>query len=58
MFAEHRQIYNALLDGNPEFAAAALEAHLRRALRPNLELLARLEPLSDAHRPPYLVPAR
>ena len=58
MFAEHRQIYDALLDGNPESAAAALEAHLRRALRPNLDLLARLEPLADAHRPPYLVPAR
>ncbi len=58
MFAEHRQIYDALLDGNPESAAAALEAHLRRALRPNLDLLARLEPRADAHRPPYLVPAR
>jgi DNA-binding GntR family transcriptional regulator len=58
MFAEHRQIYDALLDGNPESAAAALGAHLRRALRQNLELLAHLEPLSDAHRPPYLVPAR
>jgi DNA-binding GntR family transcriptional regulator len=58
MFAEHRQIYDDLLDGHPESAATALEAHLRRALRPNLELLARLEPLADAHRPPYLVPAR
>jgi len=58
MLAEHRQIYDALLDGNSESAAAALEAHLRRSLRPNLELLARLEPLPDAHRPPYLVPAR
>ena len=58
MFAEHRQIYDALLDGNPESAAAALEAHLRRALCPNLELLAHLEPLPAARCPPYLVPAR
>jgi DNA-binding GntR family transcriptional regulator len=58
MFAEHIQIYDALLEGNPESAAAALEAHLRRALRPNLDLLARLEPLADERRPSYLVPAR
>jgi DNA-binding GntR family transcriptional regulator len=58
MFAEHTQIYDALLEGNPESAAAALEAHLRRALRPNLDLLASLEPLADEHRPSYLVPAR
>ena len=58
MLAEHRQIYDALLEGNPESAAAALEAHLRRSLQPNLEHLAHLEPLPDAPRPPYLVPAR
>jgi DNA-binding GntR family transcriptional regulator len=58
MFAEHRQIYEALLAGHPVSAAAALESHLRGALRSNLELLAHLEPLPDSHRPPYLVPAR
>jgi len=58
MAAEHVQVYDALLEKNPESAAAALEAHLRRALRPNLDLLARLEPLPDAHRPSYLIPAR
>jgi DNA-binding GntR family transcriptional regulator len=58
MFAEHVQIYDALLDGNPESAAAALEAHVRRALRPNLDLLARLKPLADENRPSYLIPAR
>jgi DNA-binding GntR family transcriptional regulator len=58
MFAEHVQIYDALLDGNPESAAAALEAHVRRALRPNLDLLARLKPLADENRPSSLIPAR
>jgi DNA-binding GntR family transcriptional regulator len=58
MAAEHVQVYDALLEGNPDSAAAALEAHLRRALRPNLDLLARLEPLPDEHRPSYLFPAR
>ena len=58
MLAEHVQIYDALLDGNPESAAAALEAHVRRALRPNLDLLARLKPLADENRPSYLIPAR
>ncbi len=58
MAAEHLQIYDALLERSPDAAAAALEAHLRRALRPNLELLARLEPLPDARRPPYLIPVR
>jgi DNA-binding GntR family transcriptional regulator len=58
MFAEHVQIYDALLDGNPEAAAAALEAHVRRALQPNLDLLARLKPLAEENRPSYLIPAR
>lgn len=58
MAAEHIQIYDGLLERNPDAAAAALEAHLRRALRPNLDLLARLEPLPDEHRPSYLIPVR
>ncbi len=58
MAAEHLQIYDALLERSPEAAAAALEAHLRRALRPNLDLLARLEPLPDVRRPSFLIPAR
>jgi DNA-binding GntR family transcriptional regulator len=58
MFAEHAQIYDALLEENPESAAAALEGHVRRALRPNLDLLARLKPLAEENRPSYLILAR
>jgi len=35
---------------------AALEAHLRRSLQPNIELLRKLAPLPKGRRPPYLVP--
>jgi DNA-binding GntR family transcriptional regulator len=58
MAAEHIQIYDALLEGSPESAAAALEGHLRRSLQPNLDLMSRLEPLSSEHRPAYLFPIR
>ena len=46
----------AIRDGRRAAAMAALEAHLRRSLEPNIELLRKLGPLGDGRRPPYLVP--
>jgi DNA-binding GntR family transcriptional regulator len=57
MAAEHLAIYDHLLAGDGDRAAAALEAHLRRAMWPNLEIRRRLGPLADENRPPYLLPA-
>jgi DNA-binding GntR family transcriptional regulator len=57
MAAEHLAIYDHLLAGQGDRAAAALEAHLRRAMWPNLEIRRRLGPLADEKRPPYLLPA-
>ncbi len=56
MVAEHIAILTALRAGRRADAMAALEAHLRRSLQPNIELLRRLGPLPEDHRPPYLVP--
>ena len=41
----------------PPRAMAMLEAHLRRSLEPNIELLRKLGPLPEDRRPPYLVAA-
>ena len=53
-FAEHRLVLELLLNGAPEAAALALEAHLRSAVRKQHLRLIELR----AHRPvvpPYLV---
>ena len=55
-FAEHRLVFELLLNGAPEAAALALEAHLRSAVRKQHLRLIELR----AHRPvapPYLVAA-
>lgn len=57
MAGEHRSVYEALLAGNVDGAAAALEAHLKRSVAHNIEVLKQLPPLSDDKRPPYLLPA-
>jgi DNA-binding GntR family transcriptional regulator len=56
MVAEHIAILAALAAGRREEAMAALAAHLRRSLAPNIELLRKLAPLPKERRPPYLVP--
>jgi DNA-binding GntR family transcriptional regulator len=56
MASEHLAILDHLLAGSVEAAAKALEAHLRRSLAPNIELLQVLGPLPATALPPYLVP--
>ena len=56
MIAEHLEILDCLLLGRRGRAAAALEAHLRRSLGPNIQLLRHLRPLPPNFLPPYLVP--
>lgn len=56
MLEEHRTIYDALLAGDVDGAAATLESHLHRSLRPNIEMMGRLGPLPDEMRVPYLTP--
>jgi DNA-binding GntR family transcriptional regulator len=60
MLAEHLGIYDRLLAGDPDGAAQRLEAHLRRSLAPNLEIIGRLGPMPAAAQAPYLqaVPGR
>lgn len=56
MLEEHRSIYDALLAGDVDGAAATLESHLHRSVRPNIEMMGRLGPLPDDLRLPYLTP--
>jgi DNA-binding GntR family transcriptional regulator len=56
MAAEHGEVLELLLAENASGAAKALEAHLRRSVEHNIEVLKQLPPLSDAARPPYLQP--
>lgn len=55
MCAEHIHIYEALAEGDVDRAAIVLEQHLRRSLKPNLEILHRLGALPEELRPPFLV---
>lgn len=55
MANEHRAIFDHLIAGRVPQAAAALEAHLRRSLEPNIELVRTLGPLPTDAYPPYLV---
>lgn len=56
MIGEHITIFEQLLAGKRAAAARALEAHLRRSLDQNIELLENLGPLPEERRSPYLVP--
>lgn len=56
MLGEHRRIYDLLLAGDVEGAGQGLEAHLRRSLRPNVEIIGRLGPMPAAAQVPYLQP--
>lgn len=55
MSSEHVSIYKALLASDVNLACSILEAHLRRSLKPNLEILGRLDVLPEVLRLPYLV---
>ena len=57
MAGEHRSVYDALLAADIDTAAAALEAHLKRSVAHNIEVLKQLPSLDEANRPPYLLPA-
>jgi DNA-binding GntR family transcriptional regulator len=56
MASEHWSVYDHLLADAPDTAAKALEAHLKRSVGHNIEVLKQLPPLADDVRPPYLVP--
>lgn len=56
MLAEHRGIYDHLLAGDLDAACRALEAHLRRSMIPNIDMIRRLGPMPDNLKVPYLVP--
>ena len=55
MLTEHHAIYDFLLAGERQAAMAALEAHVRRSLEPNIERLKRIGSLPEALRPPFLI---
>ena len=56
MLAEHRGIYDRLLFGDLDAACSALEAHLRRSMHPNIDMINRLGKMPDGLKVPYLVP--
>ncbi|CAN7266087.1 GntR family transcriptional regulator [Devosia sp. LjRoot16] len=56
MLEEHRNIYDLLLDGDLDSACRMLETHLHRSMHPNIEMIARLGPMPEAARLPYLTP--
>jgi DNA-binding GntR family transcriptional regulator len=55
MLVEHHAIYDFLLAGEKQAAMAALEAHIRRSLEPNIERLKRIGSAPEATRPPFLI---
>ena len=55
MLAEHYEIYDFLLAGEKQAAMAALEAHIRPSLEPNIERLKRIGSMPEALRPPFLI---
>jgi DNA-binding GntR family transcriptional regulator len=55
MLVEHHAIYDFLLAGEKQAAMAALEAHIRRSLEPNINRLKRIGSAPEAFRPPFLI---
>jgi DNA-binding GntR family transcriptional regulator len=55
MLAEHLAIYDFLLGAEKQAAMAALDAHIRRSLEPNIERLKRIGAMPEALRPPFLI---
>ena len=56
MAGEHLAVFDYLLADKPDRAAKALEAHLKRSVGHNIEVMKQLPPLPATQRPPYLVP--
>lgn len=54
MAAEHWSVFDHLLAGNADSAARALEAHLKRSVEHNVEVMKQLPPLPEAQRPSYM----
>ena len=55
---EHLEIFDLIARRQEEAGdAARLSSMCARALDPNVERLKSLRPLSDAQRPPFLIPA-
>jgi DNA-binding GntR family transcriptional regulator len=57
MTSEHVDVFDCLLSGKVAAAARTLEAHLRRSVIHNVEILNQLPPLEPGALPPYLQPA-
>jgi DNA-binding GntR family transcriptional regulator len=55
MLSEHRAVYDLLLARDKRAAMAALKAHIRRSLEPNIERLKRIGSLPESLRPPFLI---
>ena len=55
MLAEHHKIYDLLLAGEKQAAMAALKAHIRRSLEPNIKRLKRIGSMPEALCPPFLI---
>jgi DNA-binding GntR family transcriptional regulator len=58
MAGEHWSVFDHLLAGDPRSAAKALEAHLKRSMEHNAEVLKLLPRLPDTPLPDYLVPIK
>jgi len=54
MLAEHRAIYDRLLDADLDGACRMLEQHLHRSMGPNIEMISRLGEMPEALKQPYL----
>ncbi len=58
MAGEHWSVFEALLTDDADAAASALEAHLKRSVDHNIEVLRQLPPLPTDALPSYLVPMK
>jgi DNA-binding GntR family transcriptional regulator len=56
MLEDHHAIYELILAGNRKAAMRSLEAHVKRALEPNIERLRHIGTLPESQRPPFLLP--
>lgn len=54
MAQDHTRVFDALIDDDIKTAASELEAHLRRAMQPNIDLWLQIGELPDALSMPYL----
>jgi DNA-binding GntR family transcriptional regulator len=57
MLAEHLEIFDRLIAGDPSGASKALERHLKRSVETNVRRLGALGALPQSRRVPFLIPA-